>query len=111
MGFAQVLDMTIFKTKAIGLDKASWFSLLFVADASAMASIGSTQCLSVLLGICTVVWASDIIPSPTTSLADGGIISGTKASFSHFRYTNLANKWVISGQPRTIMFMPRLAHK
>ena len=94
MGLSYALDKTMSKTNASGLGRASLSSMVFVADASTVASSRQAQMLSILVGICAMAWGAGSISMSAKAAKNDWIFTGIKSNYTHFKYTNLADRCV-----------------
>jgi len=94
MGLSYALDKTMSKTNASGLGRASLSSMVFVADASTVASSRQAQMLSILVGICAMAWGAGSISMSAKAAKNDWIFTGIESNYTHFKYTNLADRCV-----------------
>jgi len=88
LGLAEALDK-VSGSKADRLGKAAFSSMIFVAETSTLASSRLSQVMSIFWGIVCILWGAGAM---LTQAPNSGIVSGIEASYSHFRYTNLADR-------------------
>jgi hypothetical protein len=114
MGLSYALDKTMSKTNASGLGRASLSSMVFVADASTVASSRQAQMLSILVGICAMAWGAGSISMSAKAAKNDWIFTGIKSNYTHFKYTNLADRCVRHRQSAMHFFVflsPRVLHQ
>jgi len=92
LGLSQSLDKIQSGDRTVGAGKASIFSLALVADTFTIASSRLTQVLCILLGIFTVTYGCGTVSSQFWSQQSIGYSLATRVTYSHFRYTNLADR-------------------
>jgi hypothetical protein len=83
LGLARGLDSLSSDFDASGLGKASFSSVIFVADESTIASSRFAQVFCIVSGIC-VMWGFGRTPARQEGAGRG--LSATKPSYTHFRY-------------------------
>lgn len=108
LGLSHALDKTMSKTNASGLGRASLSSMIFVSDASTIASSRMAQMLSILFGVCAMVWGTGSFSMSAKVANNKWIFTGIESNYSHFKYTNLADRCVRHRQTVIHHFVPCL---
>jgi len=93
LGLSTALDSAMSSTtQSPGLGLSSLSSIFFIADSAAIASSGFAQAICLVFGIICMAWGGGAFTLEPRAFGQGTVNTKFNASYTHFRYTSLADR-------------------